>query len=181
MKHQSRWHATKMTRIWTASCGIWKGRVTLWLCSSRRRRAKRKAPIMVSIFLCVCIISLKVLSVPYFYDRVWDVAHLVRTSDGHTTDASSIPQCSQAFFSQSHLSVQTLTCVHILPCAITCINICAHVKDPVVHFRVWWIMETLKQPACAVGWVVRLCHSWLSPGKATRISHGRNPVWTIQL
>ena len=31
-----------------------------------------------------------------------------------------------------------------------------HAKDPVVHVRVWWIMETLKHPACTVGWVARL-------------------------
>ena len=45
-------------------------------------------------------------------------------------------------------------------------------------------METLKHPACTVGWVIwvaRLCRSCLSPGKATRISHGRNPNGTIQL
>ena len=66
-------------------------------------------------------------------------------------------------------------------CAIACINICVHVKDPVVHVRVRWIMETLKHPACTVGWVARLCRSWLSPGKATRISHGRNSTGTIQL
>ena len=42
------------------------------------------------------------------------------------------------------------------PCATACINICVHVKDPVVSVRVWWIMETLKHPACTVGWVVRL-------------------------
>ena len=36
------------------------------------------------------------------------------------------------------------------PCAIACINICVHVKDPVVHVRVWWIMETLKHPACTI-------------------------------
>ena len=60
------------------------------------------------------------------------------------------------------------------------VNICAHVKDPVVHVRVRWIMETLKHPACTVGWVTRLCRSWLSPGKATRISHGRNPTGTIR-
>ena len=34
------------------------------------------------------------------------------------------------------------------PCAIACIFICAHVKDPVVHVRLRWIMETLKHPAC---------------------------------
>ena len=39
-------------------------------------------------------------------------------------------------------------------CAIACINICAH--DLVVCVRIWWIIETLKHPACAVGWVVQL-------------------------
>ena len=48
-----------------------------------------------------------------------------------------------------------------------------HVKDPVVHVRVWWIIETLKHPACTVSWVARLCRSWLSPRKATRISYGK--------
>ena len=42
-----------------------------------------------------------------------------------------------------------------------------HVKDPVVHVRVQWIVETLKHPACTVGWVARLCRIWVSPGKAT--------------
>ena len=36
------------------------------------------------------------------------------------------------------------------------INIRAHVKYPVVHIRVRWIMETLKQQARIVGWVARL-------------------------
>ena len=63
---------------------------------------------------------------------------------------------------------------------IACIYICAHVKDPVVHVRVRWIIETLKHPALTVGWVAQLCRSWLSPGKATRISHGRYPIRTIQ-
>ena len=39
------------------------------------------------------------------------------------------------------------------PCANACINICAHVKDPVVQVRVQWITETLKPTACTVGWV----------------------------
>ena len=71
--------------------------------------------------------------------------------------------------------------VRIPPRAIACINTCVHVKDPVVHVRVRWIMETLKHPACTVDWVARLCRSWLPPGKAIRISHGRNPSGTIQL
>ena len=47
------------------------------------------------------------------------------------------------------------------PCAIACNNICAHVKDPLVHVRVRWIVETLKHPVCTVGWVARLCRSCL--------------------
>ena len=66
-------------------------------------------------------------------------------------------------------------------CAIGCVYICAHVKYLVVHVRVRWIMETLTHPACTVGWVARLCRKWLSRGKGTRISHGRNPIGTIQL
>ena len=109
-----------------------------------------------------------------------DVVHLVRASDRHAADAGSIPRCGKEFFSQGQRSVQTLTCVRTPPCAIACINICAHVKDPVVHVRVRWIMETLKHPACTIGWITRLCRSWLSPRKATRISHGRKPTGTVQ-
>ena len=51
------------------------------------------------------------------------------------------------------------------PGSIACINICAHVEDPVVQVRGRWIIETLKQPAHTVGWVARLCSSRLSPGE----------------
>ena len=37
--------------------------------------------------------------------------------------------------------------------AIACIKVCAHVEDPVVHVRIWWIIEILKHPACPIGWV----------------------------
>ena len=91
-----------------------------------------------------------------FLDRTLrggDVAQLVRASDRHVADAGLIPRCGKGFISQSQLSVQTLTCIRILLCTITCINICAHVKGPVVHVRVGWIMETLKHPACTVDWL----------------------------
>ena len=46
-----------------------------------------------------------------------------------------------------------LSCgVHTPLCAVACINICAHVKDPAVLVTVWWIIETPKYPACTVGW-----------------------------
>ena len=63
------------------------------------------------------------------------------------------------------------------PCAIACISICAHVKHPVVHVRVRWIMETLKHPPYTVGWVARLCRNWLPWKKATRISRGNQSHW----
>ena len=53
------------------------------------------------------------------------------------------PSAARDFFSQIQLSVQTLLRVSVHPpCANACINICAHVKDRVVHVRVWWIMAT---------------------------------------
>ena len=65
------------------------------------------------------------------------------------------------------------------PCVIACIYTCAHIKDPIVQVRVRWIMETLKHPAYTLGWVAQLCRSWLSSGKASWISQGRNPTGTI--
>ena len=102
-------------------------------------------------------------------------------SHQHAANASSIPRCGKGFFSRSQLLVQTLViqCPYT-PCAITCINICVHIKDHVLHVRVWWIMETLKHPACTVGWVVRL-PQLAFPGTATQISHGKNPNEAVQL
>ena len=78
---------------------------------------------------------------------------------------------------QCRLSYSVLT----PPCKIACIYISAHIKYSLVRVRVWCIMETLKHPSCNVGWVTQLCRSWLSLGKATWISHGRNPIGAIQL
>ena len=89
------------------------------------------------------------------------------------------------FLPESTLSADSLT-VSVNPgCAIAYINICVHVKDPVVYVRVRWIMDALKKIlACNVGWEVRLCRSWLSPGKATRIPMreipmGQYSVWVV--
>ena len=66
-------------------------------------------------------------------------------------------------------------------CAIAYMNMCAHAEEPAVHVTVRGIMKTLKHSTRTVGWVARLCRSWLSPGKATRISYWRNHNGTIQL
>ena len=76
--------------------------------------------------------------------RGGDVAQLVRASDHHAADTGS----------QSPLSLQTFLSVsEHPPCANAGINICVPIKDLVAHVRVRWIMETLKHPACTVGWV----------------------------
>ena len=113
--------------------------------------------------------------------RDGDVAQLV----GHWIDTLPTQvrfhSAARDFFPGVNCQGRLSYYVRTPPCAIPCIYICAHFKDLVVHVRVRWIMETLKHPACTVGWVARLCRSWLSRGKATRISHGRNPIETIQL
>ena len=115
------------------------------------------------------------------YDIWWGCSSVGRVLDWHAADANLIPQCGKGFFSQSPLLVQTLLqCPYTLR-AMSCIYICVHDIDPVVPVTVWWIMRTLKRPACTVGWVTRLCCSWLSLWKARWISPARNPIGRIQL
>ena len=89
-----------------------------------------------------------------------DVAQSVERRTGTRLRQVRFPDAARCFFllffSRSQLSVQ-----------IQCINICAHVKDPGVHVRVRCITETPQHPAFIVGWVARLCRSWLSPGKSS--------------
>ena len=59
------------------------------------------------------------------------------------------------FLPGSIFSADCYVCLYT-PCATACNNICVHVKDPVVHVRVWWIRETLKHPDCTVSWAGRL-------------------------
>ena len=101
-----------------------------------------------------------------------DVAQLGERRNG--TSLTSIPRCSKGFFPpRVNFQCRLSYGVRTPPCKIACIYICAHVKDPVVYVRVRQIMRTLKHPACTVGWVARPCRRWLSPGKATQISHGK--------
>ena len=81
----------------------------------------------------------------------WGCSSVGRASDWRTADAGSIPRCGKGVFStprvnfQCRFSYGVRTPPHPFPvCAIACINIYEHVKDPVGHVRVRWIMETLK-------------------------------------
>ena len=109
-----------------------------------------------------------------------DVAQLVERRTGTPLTQVRFPGAVRDFSPRVNFRCRLSYGVRTTQCAIACSNVCAHGKDPVVHVRVRWIMETLKCLECTVGWVARLCRSWLSPGAATRISHGRNPFGVIQ-
>ena len=79
----------------------------------------------------------------------WDVAQLVSASDHHATDSGSIPQYRKGFSLQSTISADSYG-IRAPLCAITCINICVHDKDPVVNVTVWWIMALHTYPACTI-------------------------------
>ena len=111
----------------------------------------------------------------------WGCSSVGRASDRHAANANPFPIVARDFSPRVSFQCRLSYSVHTPLPAIACIYICAYVKDPIVHFRVWWIMKTLKHPACNVGWIARLCHSWLSPGDGNpnfpwEISHWDNTV-----
>ena len=97
--------------------------------------------------------------------RGGDVAQLVEHRTVTPLTQVRFPGAAKDFLPRVNFQCRLSYGVRRPPCAIACIYICAHVKDPVVPVRVRWAIETLKHPACTVGWVARLCRSWLSPGK----------------
>ena len=111
----------------------------------------------------------------------WGCSSVGRAPYWHAADAGAIQGAAGEFSPRVNFQFRLSYGVRTPPCTIACINTCVHVKDSVVHARVQWNMETLKHPACTIGWVAWFCHSWLSWGKATWISHRRNPIGTIQL
>ena len=117
---------------------------------------------MVLVYACVCV----------FGDVVQLGEHQTSTPLTHV----QFPGAAREFAPRVNFQCRLPYSVCIPLCAIACINICAHIKDPGVHIRAQWIMETLKHPACTIGCIAQLCHNWLFLGRATQISHGRNPL-----
>ena len=76
-----------------------------------------------------------------------DVAQLAEVGPEHHLGVS-IPSVARDFSLRVNFKCRLSDGVCTLPCAIACINIYVHVKDPVVQIRVQWVMETLKHPAC---------------------------------
>ena len=120
---------------------------------------------------------------PLFPDHgAGGVAQFVECRTG--TPLTQLPffQCGKGFFLprvnfQCRLSFGVRTSL----CAIACIK----------RFRACWRFcspcqssveyGNTQTASSTVGWIARPSHRWLSLGKATRISHGRNPNGTIQL
>ena len=101
----------------------------------------------------------------HFPSLGWGCISAGRAPHRHAAEAGSIPRCGKGFFSsrvnfQCRLSYGVRTSV----CAATCINICAHVKDPAVTSEFGGKTKTpsmhrVSQLAC--------------PRKAIRFSPGR--------
>ena len=93
-----------------------------------------------------------------------DMAQLAQRRTSTPLTQVRFPGAERNFSPPSQLSVQTLLgCLRTPRVQSQAFYVCAHVEDPVVQVRVRRIMKTPKHPACTVGWVARLWHSWLSP------------------
>ena len=72
-----------------------------------------------------------------------------RASDWHSADTGSIPLVRHVIFSPKvNFQCRLSYGVRAPPCAIACIYICAHVKDPVVHDRISGLWKN-KNTQCA--------------------------------
>ena len=157
---------------------------TLWTGSAEQPfKHPRTVQLSCQASFCVCVfvVCLYGCSVSFMFQCVvGDVAQLVEHRTGTLLTQVRFPGAARDFSPRINFQCRLAYGVCTPPRGITCINICAHIKDCVLHVRVQLIVETLKHPACTIGWVAQLCRSWLSPGKATQISHWRNPIGTIR-
>ena len=166
----------------------------LWMCS-RVKEAETSVNVRVhalKLYVCVCVpLRLCMPSACALRSMcIWPVAVRSQTGEGggvaQLVERAPLTQVRFLGAAKDFSPVVQFQCrlsygVRTTPCAIACIDICAHGKHPAVHVTVRWIMKTLKHPACTVGRVVRLFRSWLSSRKAAQISQGRNCNGTIQL
>ena len=79
------------------------------------------------------------------------VAQWVEHRTGTPPTQVRFPDAARNFSPSANFQCRLTYGVRTPPCAVACIYICAHVNDPVVHVRPWWIMEPLKHPACTLG------------------------------
>ena len=88
--------------------------------------------------------------------RGGNVAQVVEHRTGTPLIQVQFPDAARHFSPRVNFQRRLFYSVRTFLCAVACLNSCAHIRDPVVHVRVQWIMETLKHPACSVSWVAWL-------------------------
>ena len=104
---------------------------------------------------CVCVharmLNKRNMGLSMF--KGWRCSSVGRVLNRHAADKIQFPcvarDCSPTVNFQCRLSYSA--CIPL--CAVACINICVHGKDPAVHVRARWIIKTLKHPLCMVDWV----------------------------
>ena len=105
-----------------------------------------------------------------------DIAQLIEHRTGTPPTQVQFSSVARNFSPRVNFQYRLSYGVHKPPCEITCIYICVHVKDPVVHVRVHWIMETLKQPACTLDWVAQLSNLAFPQGRQPKYPMGEIPL-----
>ena len=79
-----------------------------------------------------------------YYSR-WDLR--VRTSTPYAFNILIFQDKICEFFQVKNVVLTCCRCAQPL-CVHACARMITHDKDPVVHVRVWWNTETIKDPAC---------------------------------
>ena len=134
------------------------------------RRRGTDSPVCISPYRFACLHFAKLSNL-----KGWDVAQLVERRTGTPLMQDRIPVAAGDFSPRVNFQCRLSYGVRTPPCAVACVSICEHVKGPVVHVKVRWIMETL-HPACTVGWVRLLSRGWFFPGKDPEFSMGKIPM-----
>ena len=94
----------------------------------------------------LCTLYLLACHVRVTIDDSGDVTQLIDHRTGTSETQVGFPSAARDFSPGVNFQCRLSYGVRTPPCAIACIYICAHAKDPVVHIRVRWITETIKTP-----------------------------------
>ena len=128
--------------------------------------------------------SLPTLSACQFHE--WQsgggvVAQLIERRTGTLPTQIRFPGAARDFSPGVNFRCRFSYGLRTSPCAIACIYICAHVKDPIVHVRVSVGYGNTKSPSMHRRLGSATLSQLASQGEKTRISNWENPIWTIQL
>ena len=88
-----------------------------------------------------------------------DVAQLVEPRTRTPPSQVRFPGAARNISPRVNFQCRLYNGVRTPPCATACVNIRAHVKDPIVHVRVRWIMETIKHRRLGSATLLQLAFS----------------------